>query len=118
MKNNMSNNKHIAETIIEQLGGNRFIAMTGSKDFVWDDKKLTLTFSLSGLAQKKGNRIQIEYDYNRDSYNLRLCKFLQPTLKRVMEKKNLWEVRDSVYDVYFDQLQDIFKQWTGLNTHL
>jgi len=116
----MSNNKHIADTIIDQLGGNRFIAMTGSKDFVWDDKNLTLKFSLSGLAQKKakGNRMQIQYDSGMDTYHVSLWKVFKPTLKRFKEKKSLWEMRDSVYNVYFDQLQNIFKQWTGLDTHL
>jgi len=116
----MSNNKHIAETIIDQLGGNKFIAMTGSKNFVWDDKNLTLTFALSGLAQKKakGNRIKIQYDYNQDLYNMSLCKYFSPTLKRILEKRDLWEVRASVNGIFFDQIQEFFCEWTGLDIHL
>lgn len=116
----MSNNKYIAETIIDQLGGNKFIAMTGSKDFQWDEKTLTLSFSLSSLAQKKakGNTIQIQYDNIRDSYNVRLIKQLKPTLKRILDKVNLWQVLKTDDDVYFDALQDIFWRWTGLYTHL
>jgi len=33
----------IAKTILAQLGGNRFIAMTGSKDFVSDGNTLHIT---------------------------------------------------------------------------
>jgi hypothetical protein len=115
-----NNNNHIAETIINQLGGNKFIAMTGSKDFLWDDEKLTLTFSLSRMAQEKSrdNRIRIQYDYNRDLYNISLCKYLTPTLKRIMEKRDLWKVLKSVDGVFFDQLQEFFCEWTDLDIHL
>jgi len=112
----MSNSNHIAETIIDQLGGNRFIAMTGSKDFVWGSKNLTLTFSLPSFA--RGNRFQIQYDYNKDLYNVRLCQFFKPTLKRIMEKRDIWKVIKSVDGVFFDQLEELFHEWTGLDTHL
>lgn len=37
--NTVSRGKEVAAIILQQLGGNKFIAMTGTKNFVYDDKK-------------------------------------------------------------------------------
>jgi hypothetical protein len=42
----------VAESIIEQLGGNKFIAMTGAKNFVGD--KNSLSFRLPSRFAKDG----------------------------------------------------------------
>ena len=38
-----ANKMTIANTILEQLGGNKFIAMTGAKNFVSDGNTLRMT---------------------------------------------------------------------------
>ena len=46
------------DTILEQLGGNRFISMTGAKTFVWDDNKLQFSIPRN---QSKANKVVIIY---------------------------------------------------------
>lgn len=47
----MSNGQQIATTILEQLGGNKFIVMTGSKNFVHGDDHLQFKIG-SGTINK------------------------------------------------------------------
>ena len=95
-----------AETILRQLGGRRFIAMTGSKDFVTDNKKRRLMFKI-GRNSKNINFVEIKLNvmdtYDMNFYKLRMGKL---TLK---SKSN---------GVYNDQLQSVFTKHTGLYTRL
>ena len=58
----------IAKTILEQIGGRRFAAMTGSKDFIDMGNGLRMS-----LARNKtsANRLDIIYDAGADLYNMR-----------------------------------------------
>ena len=58
----------IAKTILEQIGGRRFAAMTGSKDFIDMGNGLRMS-----LARNKtsANRLDIIYDADLDLYNMR-----------------------------------------------
>ena len=58
----------IAKTILEQIGGRRFAAMTGSKDFIDMGNGLRMS-----LARNKtsANRLDIIYDAGTDLYNMR-----------------------------------------------
>jgi len=58
----------IAKTILEQIGGRRFAAMTGSKDFIDMGNGLRMS-----LARNKtsANRLDIIYDGGADLYNMR-----------------------------------------------
>ena len=58
----------IAKTILEQIGGRRFAAMTGSKDFTDMGNGLRMS-----LARNKtsANRLDIIYDGGADLYNMR-----------------------------------------------
>jgi len=96
------NNKHIAETIMDQLGGNRFIAMTGCKrPFV----------ILNGVQFKIGrnssrcNTIKITLDVS-DTYTM---EFLYVSVKGVKEL-------ETVSGIYNDALQGCFTNFTGLYT--
>lgn len=96
----------VAETILQQLGGNRFIAMTGAKNFMGDDRMLQ--FSLPGnLTRDKSNKVRItltEFDlYTIETFRLRGidCKTCS-----------------SETGIYFDSLQSMFTSITGLDTHL
>jgi len=115
----------IAEVIIKQLGGNNFLAITGIKNFVWDEKQFELDFvSLSLLGQEKvrvANKIRIEkeslaYD-NEDLYEISLFRY--------RDSNYFWESQTSVSGFSFDNLQEVFSRimehleiWTGLNTNL
>jgi hypothetical protein len=101
--------KSIAATILEQLGGGRFQVMTGAKDLTFGEVegKPFLQFRI-GRNGSKANIIVVELDAGRDLYNM---KFLQ---LRKMELKEL----ESYNGIFFDQLQELFTEYTGLYTSL
>lgn len=99
--------KHIAVEILNQLGGNKFIVMTGAKSFVWLEKgglifKLPSNFASNGI-----NLVKIELDPS-DTYNMEFYKSRGVSVKGIA----------SYEMIYCDQLQDIFTEATGLYTHL
>lgn len=97
-------NKEIAETILAQLGGNRFKLMTGAHSFSYGEKCLTFRLK-SNPKNIKGVRITLDPS---DTYTM---EFLQ--LKK-MEVK----VASSASFVYCDMLQEVFTSNTGLYTRI
>lgn len=94
----------IAQTILSQLGGNRFIAMTGAKYLV--DGGHFLQFTLPG---RKINSVVIRLDAS-DTYTVLFNK-----------KTNMGVDIKSVSSatmVYADQLRRVFEEHTGLATSL
>lgn len=102
-------NLQIAQTIVTQLGGRRFIAMTGAGDFIGGDN--FITFSLpAGFAKDGINKIRITLDWT-DTYIFEALKiFPGPELK--------FDTIQKLDYVYADDLEDIFTSITGLDTHL
>ena len=106
----------IANTILTQLGGNKFIAMTGSKNFVADGNTLRMTLARNA-SKANGLYITLEAD---DTYTMRFFKYTAPrfnskTLTFTDEKIKDVEV---ISGVYFDMLQSIFTRVTGMYTSL
>lgn len=95
----------VAKTILQQLGGGRFVAMTGAKDFVSSDDTLRFTIPLSNGI----NRVSITLDCN-DTYRVTFNKWNARKLQNLIVY--------SVGDVYADQLQTVFTNQTGLLTRL
>jgi len=95
----------IAKTILSQLGGNRFIAMTGAKNFVGSEKGL---FFKIGRNSTRINLIKIEYNYGKDLYEMTFIYCAKGILKEIKKFE----------DVYAEDLQIIFTEVTGLYTHL
>ena len=93
-----------AETL-RQLGGNRFIAMTGAKHFGVGPNGMSFKI---GRNSKRVNHVTIDYDRGRDLYNM---KFDWVTIKGIKNKKTL-------KGIYADQLQDMFTRYTGMYTSL
>ena len=93
-----------AETL-KQLGGNRFIAMTGAKHFGVGPNGMSFKI---GKNSKRVNHVTIDYDRGRDLYNM---KFDWVTIKGIKNKKTL-------KGIYADQLQDMFTRYTGMYTSL
>jgi len=95
----------VAQIIYQQLGANRFAAMTGSKNFVAGDDYLM--FSIPKNASPF-NKVRVTLTPN-DTYNMEFLKV-----------GRLGDVRKTeVYkDVYADQLQDLFRGLTGMETSL
>lgn len=61
----------IAQAILQQIGGRRFVTMTGSRDFINMGNGLRMS-----LAKNKtsANRIDITYDEGLDLYNMRFYR--------------------------------------------
>ena len=96
-------NKQQAAELIKQLGGSRFIAMTGAKDFVVGPKGVTFKI---GKNSKSISHVRI--DLESDLYNV---EFL------LVRGTNI-RVKSYFKHVYFDQLRDLFEKETGLRTSL
>ena len=90
---------------LQQLGGNRFIAMTGAKHFGVGPNGMSFKI---GRNSKRVNHVTIDYDRGRDLYNM---KFDWVTIKGIKNKKTL-------KGIYADQLQDMFTKYTGMYTSL
>ncbi len=92
----------IAKTILQQLGGNKFIVMTGSKNFLSDGNALSFR-----VPAKPANYVKITLKAD-DTYKMEFHKIHGMKVKLVKE-----------YDeVYCDQLQELFTEVTGMLTKL
>lgn len=101
----------VAQTILQQIGGRRFAVMTGSRNFT--DLGNGLLMSLA-KNMTSAIRLEIIYDEGADLYNMR---FYRKTFsKKTFESKT----KDiAKYEgVYFDMLEYIFTEVTGLYTRL
>lgn len=96
-------NKETAATILNQLGGNRFIAFTGAKNF--------------GVSET-GMHFMIPRHNNINAVSIALTVLdtYRVEFKKV-DRKGL-KIISTFDNVYFDQLQNLFTQQTGLYTHL
>ncbi len=98
----------VAQTILEQLGGRAFAAMTGANNFMGD--KDSLTFRLPGKPGfvKDGiNRVRIVLT-GRDDYNLEFYRVRGANLKLI----------GTAEGVYCEMLREVFRDRTGLETRL
>ncbi len=96
----------IAKTILEQIGGNRFIKMTGAKNLLAHES--ALSFKLPSRFAKNGiNYVKITLDPS-DTYIMYFGKIFKHTITDIA----------TYTDVYFDGLQNMFTRETGLDTHL
>jgi hypothetical protein len=95
--------KQIAKTILSQLGGNKFCAMTGAKTFVALEDGLMFAIPRAKNIRKVEIKLNGSDLYDVVFYSLRgvECKIV------AMHS-----------EVYADQLQAIFTQETGLYTSL
>ena len=90
----------IAKTILEQIGGRRFAAMTGSKDFIDMGNGLRMS-----LARNKtsANRLDIIYDAGADLYNMRFYR--RTFSKKTFECKT--KDIETHEGIYCDMLEEI-----------
>ena len=94
----------IAKTILQQLGGNKFIAMTGAKHLGHTNKGLQMKIG----RNSKGITHVIITLKSTDTYDVEFIK-IRGT-KRTVAKK--------LSRIYADQLRDVFTKYTGLRTSL
>jgi len=99
-----TNKFQVAETILAQLGGNRFIAMTGAKDFLGDASALHFRIPRN---RTKANRVTITLQAD-DTYSIEWFSV------RGFDKI----VKRSFDGIYADQLRRLWESETGLLTSL
>ena len=110
----MENNYSVPQTILQQLGGNKFVLMTGSKNF--EGKNPTATdkgYLRMKLIKNAGNvnYLTVTLDWD-DTYTM---EFFKLSLTKGEIKKTNFKTFN---DVYFDDLQEIFTSVTQLYTSL
>ena len=94
----------IAQTILAQLGGNRFLAMTGAKQLC--DLGDGIMFNLPRGAKNKANKVAIRLDgdlYTVDFFSGRGVSITS---------------RGTFDMIYGDRLAALFTEQTGFDTHL
>jgi hypothetical protein len=95
----------VANTILAQLGGNRFLAMTGARNLVGGDNRLTM--KLPRTAGQRVNCVRITLtamdDYIVEGLNIRGLN-VKPVAFR--------------QGVYAETLPEVFTSITGLYTRL
>lgn len=105
------------EIILQQLGGNKFLAMTGAHHLVGDGDTLRMQLPRN---KSKANRLWITYNPGMDDYTMR---FFHYTPERFNSKKLTFteaktkEIKQ-MDGVYCDMLQEIFTETTGMYTRL
>jgi hypothetical protein len=106
----MSNSKQTAETILAQLGGRRFIVMTGAKNFLALESG-ALRFTLPARFARDGiNLVEIALN-GRDLYDVTFMRYnvrAREAVKTIATES----------DIYCDMLRECFTRATGLHTSL
>lgn len=95
----------IAKTILSQLGGNKFIVMTGAKNLVAHEDGLSFRI---GRNKSQSNYIKITLT-SMDLYNMEFWR---------IDARTGFKKLHSYDGIYFDMLQDLFTEYTGLYTSL
>jgi len=96
-----------ADVILEQLGGNKFMAMTGAYALV--ATKNGLSFKLPNGTEAGINYVSIRLGRD-DTYSLSFQRWCWKTLERVSETR--------VEGIYNANLRAVFTMRTGLDTSL
>lgn len=101
--------EHPSQIILAQLGGNKFIAMTGAKDFVsGDNPHPMLRFRVpKRLTKQNGTHFQVTL-MPCDTYKLELMRFYNGVPKILAIETG----------IYCDMLQGRFTAMTGLDVRL
>ena len=96
---------HVAETILEQLGGGLFRLMTGARFFVGD--QTSLTFSLPDPGKDGATIVKISLtaadDYTLETFVVRGGE------RRLCSKR---------HEVYAEDLREVFRDVTGYAARL
>jgi len=112
----MENQITIAKEILNQLGGSKFLAMTGSKNLLYaeiTESNPNFWLRMDLIRNKaKANRLKITLT-DMDTY---IMKFYNQQIKNYTEVVITNE--KTIEGVYCDQLQEMFTEITGLDTAL
>ena len=95
----------VARTILSQLGGNKFCAMTGAKNFIDTGDGLSMKI---GRNKTSSNYLKITLNM-LDLYDVRFSRVSPMGGERSVTEYN---------NVYNDSLVDVFEKHTGMYTSL
>ena len=117
---NIDDNKVVASVILEQLGGHRFMVMTGVKNFYTNGNDLCMCLPRNA---SKANKLKITLRPD-DTYDMEFFRFTSAHFRcnhKTGEATWVDDKRTQVRlfeGIYFDQLQELFTEVTGMYTHL
>lgn len=116
MKHSAEQLKEILLNLYQQLGGHKFVVMTGSKFVGYSEDEQGNVQQLIKLSRNatSANRLYITYNEGMDLYTMRFTNLS-------VNRKDFSCKETDIYSnegVYFDELQSIFAQVTGLYTKL
>lgn len=100
--------QNTAQTILSQLGGNRFIAMTGCSNFLSDTS--SLSFKLPRGCANKATHCTITLDAS-DTYTV---EFVKCNMRAAVYRQVVAETSG----VYAESLTELFTAATGLEVRL
>lgn len=100
----MTRNQEIARTILNQMGGNKLVAMVGAKNLLAIENGISFRF----MRANGMNAVRITLDEGKDLYEMEFLSVHGGTIKQKAHHT----------DVFCDQLNAIFEKETGLTTHL
>ena len=111
------------QDILQQIGGNKFLVMTGSKVkyYGYDNGYVYLMFKLT-KNQSKAQFLKIQLN-GKDLYNMEFTR-IKKTLNKEYSALGIRiydeaiEIIKTYEDIYCDQLQEIFTDITGMYTRL
>ena len=96
--------KEVANTILQQLGGRRLIAMTGAKDFIThNDQCGGLSFRIPQMTGIKVNYVKVILN-GMDLYDVEFGRI----------RGNNYKVLSSFTDIYAEDLIELVEKETGL----
>lgn len=97
-----------SEVTLKQLGGGKFLAMTGAKDLLNDERNRTLSMKLPAtLTKGRGNYLTVRL-MEDDTYKVTLYKYRKLDLTQIGFEMG----------IYAEDLQASFTRLTGLDTSL
>ena len=96
----------VAQIILNQLGGNKFVSITGAKHIVVYPNALSFQLP-SGVTKNKANYVKVTLNSN-DLYDVIFCKIFKLDMREI----------SSFGDIGASSLIELFNSETGLVTNL
>lgn len=109
-------NTMTAQTILNQLGGSKFIVMTGAKNFIALENGIKFNI---GRNRSKANMVKITVN-SLDLYDVEFIKFtpFKFNVNTMTAREEKIETVAKLENYYDEMLQDGFTSVTGMQTHL
>lgn len=118
MKHSKEQIKEIMLSLYQQLGGHKFVVMTGSEFTGYMENESGNMEQIIKLSRNKSgaDKLIVTYEEGKDVYSMRFIKSSKFN-KRTFSFSETEEIYFTS-DIYSEQLQEVFTQVTGLYTHL